>query len=167
MSVCNFLFLCLLAISMMPRKYIAVSEASRMQYTEETTKAALRALAEGMPVKRAASQFHIPYTTLHSRLSQVNRVWETWRKAALTTSEELVIAQNLAALADFGYAFDVICLREFVQSYVTASGRLVPHFVDGLPGNDWAYGFLESHKNLLSNRVCQNIVRKLQRMRKI
>ena len=44
-----------------------------------------------------------------------------------------------------------------VKHYLNLIGTNVPNFTNNLPGDEWAYSFLQRHKDKLTNRKCQNI----------
>ncbi|KAK3877044.1 hypothetical protein Pcinc_018223 [Petrolisthes cinctipes] len=119
--------------------------------------AALEALEKGMQLRETAKQFGVPKSTLlNIKKGHTHNPGSIGRRTALFPNEELVIAQNMATLANFGYALDIDELRLFVQTYVNKTGRAVPHFHDAKLGKDWASGFLKRHADLMSNRMCQN-----------
>lgn len=110
----------------MPRKYTPVVGSPRLMYTSEVRDNALEAIRNGMPVRTASRSYGVPTTTLHHLVhGDVQEPGKIGRKTALLPQEERVIAQNLAALADIGYAIDKDKLCDFVQSYVNHAGRPV------------------------------------------
>jgi hypothetical protein len=118
-------------------------------------------MANGMPQRIAAAKYNIPKTTLQQRLvgwSKYPR--KIGRKTELLRGEEMAIAQNLAALGDFGLAFDIQNIKSFIQDHLNRQERIDKKFKDNLPGTDWVNGFLNRHNSLLSKRICQNISHK-------
>ena len=143
------------------RTYQRKTQAQRSKYTEENMARALVALDEGLSFRQVAATFNVPLSSLSRRYhGKVQSPHKFGRKTALLRSEEFAIAQNLAALGDFGLAMDSHNLRKFIKDYLDSTQRLVPVFKDNRPGPDWVSGFLKRHKTLLSSRLCQNISRK-------
>lgn len=66
----------------------------------------------------------------------------------------------MAALSDYGYAFDDLELRLFVKSLLEKAGGTVPQFKDNTSGVEWGYAFLKRYEDLLTKHTCQNISRK-------
>ena len=112
-------------------------------------------------IRTISNRYKIPLGTLHRRWKgTVKSPGQLGHPTALLLDEERALAANVAALADYGLAFDMDDLRRFVQHYLNKKCRYVPCFKDNLPGIDWGYGFLKRHKDTISNRHCQNITRK-------
>lgn len=131
------------------------------KYSEEAMVLAMMDVNDGMTQRAAAKKHRVSQTTLRRRYHGiVKSPGKIGRKTALLRNEEFAIASNLASLGDFGLAFDFQELRNFIKYYLDMSARHIKEFKDNLPGTDWARGFLNRHKNLLSSRVCQNISRK-------
>lgn len=78
----------------------------------------------------------------------------------LSKEDESIIADSLALLSEWGFPLDKLELRILTKSYLDARGVVVPLFKDNLPGRDWALSFLKRHKNVLTQRMCQNIKQK-------
>ena len=51
-------------------------------------------------------------------------------------------------------------LRMTVKRILDQEGRVVSHFKENVPGEDWANGFMKKHKDKIKNRLCQNITKK-------
>ena len=128
-------------------------------YTQATLQEAVQRVKSGEPCKKVARFLGIPHRTLRDHVSGARKTSVTGRKPALLPEEELTIAQHLATFSDFGYAFDKVELKLFVQSFLQMAGRTCPYFKDNLPGDEWVRSFMDRHKKMLSNRVCQNISR--------
>ncbi|XP_076037195.1 uncharacterized protein LOC143022735 [Oratosquilla oratoria] len=131
------------------------------KYSEDDMARALLAVNEGISFGKAAMTYNVSKTTLIRQYKgQVQSPQKFGHKLALLKSEEFAIAQNLAALGDFGMAFDHEQPRDFIKMYLDDYGRCISVFKDNRPGPDWVYGFLGRHKHFLSTRMCQNISRK-------
>lgn len=113
-----------------------------MNYDEFDVARALIDLNRGDPLRVVAATYNIPVTSLHQYYkgrSQSPR--KVGRKTALLRVEEMALAQNLAALEDFGMALDVKELRTFVKHYLDCHHRAIGQFHNNLPGVDWTRGF--------------------------
>lgn len=131
-------------------------------YTEDDLQQAIRRVNEGEPCKHVARLLRIPHRTLRNHLAGVRKTTSSiaGRQKALLSEEELTIAQHFATFADFGYVFERIDLKLFVQSFLNKAGRNCPYFKENMPGDEWVRSFLDRHKELLSHRTCQNISKK-------
>ena len=79
--------------------------------------------------------------------------------AALSAEEEAEICECLLVMSEWGFPMTKADLRHFVRVYIENKDTNVSEFVENLPGEDWANGFLKRHKKLLSERVANNIKR--------
>ncbi|XP_065642657.1 jerky protein homolog-like [Hydra vulgaris] len=144
----------------MVRNYIKSTQQQSKTYTDSELKRAIQLVNDGEPCKRVARLLNIPHRTLRCHISGLRKSSVVGRKSSLQPDEEMSIAQYIAIFSDFGYAFDKIDLKLFVQSFLNKSGRNCPFFNENLPGDDWVRSFLERHKSVLSYRACQNICRR-------
>lgn len=145
----------------MVRNYKKKEGTTRLQYSQDDVAAALVSINEGESITAASRRTGIPKTTLLKRYKgKVAKAGQSGRHTALLAGEELALAQNVAALGDFGYAFDLTTLRQFIHFHLNSMHRVIPQFKNNYPGVDWAYGFLKRHENILTQRTCQNITRK-------
>lgn len=144
----------------MVRNYKKIA-THQMNYTEDDVARALLSIQEGMTIREAAEEYHIPKTTLHNRISgRSQSPKKKGRKPVLLKSEELALAEQLAILGDYGKAMDVEELKRYVKYYLDESGRSVSLFEDNIPGTEWVRGFMKRHQNMLTKRMCQNISRR-------
>ena len=70
---------------------------------------------------------------------------------------ELLMAQHLACLGEWGYPFDILDVRMFVKQVLCEAGRHVPQFSDNLPSKEWARLLLKRNKDTIKLRKCQNL----------
>lgn len=147
---------------MMVRYYKSKMGGSKTKYSPEALKQACSAVMDGrMSQRQASATFAVPKITLQQVLSgKTQSPGAVGRKTALLPFEEQSLAENIAALGDYGLAFDMMDMRKFVKYYLDREKRHVEVFKNNFPGEDWARGFLSRHSNLLSNRMCQNVSRK-------
>lgn len=80
-------------------------------------------------------------------------------QTALTKETEDYIVLNLNTCAEWGYPLDITDLRLLVKSYLDMLGIQHKRFKNNLPGRDFVFNFLERHKSIISERLCQNIKR--------
>ena len=129
-----------------------------MQYNELDVAKALLDCKEGISNYKSAKKHKIPKTTLLYRIKSRFQSWKkVGRKTALLRCEEMVLAQNLARLGDFGCAMDVSDLQWFVKYFLNDNFRFIDSFANNTPGIEWVRGFLSRHKEILSKRMCENI----------
>ena len=141
----------------MVRNYKKKGGTTRLRYSQDDVAAALVSINEGESVSSASRRTGIPKSTLLKRYKgKVARAGQSGSHTALMAGEEVALAQNVATLGDFGYAFDLTTLRQFVHFHLNSMQRVVPQFKNNYPGVDWAYGFLKCHENILTQRTCQD-----------
>jgi len=144
----------------MVRNYIRKTSTKRVNYSQDDMARALIDLNKGSSVRLISARYGIPKSTLSERfLGNVERPGELGRKTALLKYEEVMIANNLASLGDYGLAFTDSDLRSYIKDYLDEGMREIPQFKNNLPGIEWVRGFLSRHSELLKNRKCQNISR--------
>ncbi|XP_047138172.1 uncharacterized protein LOC124814460 [Hydra vulgaris] len=144
----------------MVRIYVKSKQILPKTYTDYELKKAVELVNDGEPCKRVARLLNIPHRTLRCHVSDLRKTSVVGRRSALLPEEEVTIAQYIATFSDFGYAFEIVDLKLFIQSFLQKSDRDCPYFKQNLPGNDWVRSFLKRHKKFLSYRACQNICRK-------
>lgn len=146
----------------MPRTYVKKANTGRLVYSQEDILRAVTDLEAGnCTIREVSRRYNVPVGTIHRRQhGQVTEPGRSGRTPALLKNEELEIAQNVAALGDYGLGFDTKDLCKFVQVHLNKSNRHIPQFKDNMPGVDWAQGFLKRQSNILKARHCQNISRK-------
>ena len=124
----------------MVRNYKRKPESNRVNYSQEDMVRALMDLQNGEDTIRTVSaRYQIPVVTLHRRWKgTVKNPGQMGHPTALLLDEERALANNIAALSDYGLAFDMDDLRRFVQHYLNRKCRYVSCFKDNLPG--WTGG---------------------------
>lgn len=121
----------------MVRTYKRKSDDPR-KYSEEAIAKALLDIADLIPQRVAARRYDIPQATLRRRyLGLVKSPGKAGRKTALLRNEEFALARNLAVLGDFGLAFDLKELRDFIKIFLDSHSRKIAQFKDNRPGPDW------------------------------
>ena len=130
-------------------------------YTEDDVAKALVDLNGGQfSLRQASAKYNIPVMTLQKRFKgKVKSPGKAGHPTALSRGEEASLAENIAALGDYGLAFDLFDFRMFIQFHLNRMERTVRQFKNNLPGEDWARLFLKRHADLLTQRHCQNISR--------
>ena len=142
----------------MVRKYKrSIGTRRYRDYTEETLQNALRRIREGgISLTRASEIFNIPRRSLFNKLQGLHQ-GTVGAPIALDLAEERHFVDLLIACADYGFPLTVLDLRVIVRDYLNRSGQTIKVFSDNMPGVDWCFAYLERHKNLLTQRACQNI----------
>lgn len=131
-------------------------------YTAEQLQVAVDRVKKGEAIRKVSAKTGIPRRTLTNHVTgQRGGHGSTGgRPPALFPEEELSIAQHVAVLSDYGYAFDQHELQLFVKSFLDDAGRSASQFKNNLPGVEWTLSFIKRHKDILSKRMSQNINRK-------
>lgn len=126
-------------------------------YTEETLDAAVRAVKfRGLSTHAAAEVFNIPQRTIYNKVKN-RHPQNVGTPTVLSLAEERHFVDLLVAAAEYGSPLTMLDLRVIVKNYLNSCGRTEKKFEDNIPGKDWCYLFLNRHKRLLSQRMCQNI----------
>lgn len=141
------------------RTYKRKPDSNRQNNSNEDVTCVLLALYSGNEKLRTIANRHgIPMATLWRQWKGRNPIASVLgHTTALLQGEERAIASNAAALGHYGLTFTTEDLRPFVKRYLDKKGHQVACFKDNLSGIDWCLPFLKRHKNILSNRHCQNI----------
>lgn len=144
----------------MPRKYKPkVGARNYRNYSNQQIEDALRAIENGScTLNEAARTYSIPAATL-SRKKRGLHTLTPGRPTALTTADEDCLAKSILAAGDWGFPLSGYDVRLIVKSYLDRVGINERRFQSNFPGTDWLRGFIERHKNVLSERLCQNIKR--------
>ena len=142
----------------MPRQY--VRKRPPPAYTEEAMVRALLDLNDGASFRHVSRQYGIPLGTLHRRYHGLKTSTSGGRMPRLTEAVEVDIATHLSILGEYGMAFDRNDIKSFVKFHLDSNGIEIENFKNNLPGREWLTLFLERNKNILSQRVCQNINRR-------
>ncbi|CAI7996987.1 Tigger transposable element-derived protein 6 [Geodia barretti] len=105
--------------------HYAPPQNRRKLWTEEAMDHALRATSEGMSVREAASQYGVPKSTLHDRVSgRVQPGAVPGAHRYLDVEEEEEVVRWLEGCASIGYAKSVREVRSIVGAIVAAKNNL-------------------------------------------
>lgn len=132
------------------------------KYTASEFEGPFAQIDKGTPVREASRRFKIPLSVLrrHNEARKKNKsLSKQGGQTVLTTVEEELIVERLITCGVWGYPLDSYDLRLFVKGYLDRIGRTEKRFKDNMPGKEFAWSFLERHKDSLAQRICQNIKR--------
>jgi len=103
-------------------------------YSQEDVEKALKSIGEGMTYRKAAEKYHIPRTTLYSKIQNIYPMNAKKGPASiLSTSEEQKIIDWIDYCAERGFPITKTQLLDTVQKFVTELGIENP-FKDNRPG---------------------------------
>lgn len=143
----------------MPRKYIHDPRSRIYKKVDgEKLKNALRDIAQGMSYRRAAQVNDIHYSVLY-RHKQNPQIRKQGGQTKLLKEEEEALINVLEVCSSWGYPLDHYDLRKIVKNYLDSRGKNITAFKNNMPGREFAFSFMERHKDRLRDRVCQNIKR--------
>lgn len=144
----------------MPRKYKPkVGARHYRNYSDQQVQDALRAIERGScTLNEAAKTYNIPAATL-SRKKRGLHVNNPGRPTALSAADENRLAESILAAGDWGFPLSGYDVRLIVKSYLDRVGINERRFQSNMPGTDWLRSFIERHKHIISERLCQNIKR--------
>ena len=149
-----------LALRIRPRKY--KKQAGSRKYgtcNESKLQETLNRIAAGKSQRYVGTQLGIVRSTLLNRLKQ-KHMQKPGRPTVLREKEDLAIAENLLATAEWGFPFDDMDIRMLVKNYVDKLGRNVERFKNNVPRPDWLELYLKRHSDIIRMRLCQNITRR-------
>lgn len=128
-----------------------------LMYNAEQLQQAVGAVKNyGMSYAEAARRYKINKKTLWNKVNG-KHLAKPGGQPVLTEVEERHIVDVVVASAEYGSPITSLELRMIVKRYLDSVGKQISKFSDNLPGTEWALNFIDRHKDLLSQRTCQNI----------
>lgn len=80
-------------------------------------------------------------------------------QSILSYETEKILVEQLITCSAWGYPLTAFDLRCIVKEYLDRKGKSIKIFKCNMPGRDFALSFLKRHKDILSQRLSQNIIR--------
>lgn len=143
----------------MPRTYKRTLGSRKYKdYPQENLQKAVEAAKNGTSIRQASLEFGPSRATI-SKLLSGGKIEKVGKPFVLTDEEQKKLAQCLCVAADWGFPLTIYDMRLVVKGFLDRSGRTVKTFKDNLPGRDFVMAFLTRHKNVISNKMCQNVKR--------
>jgi hypothetical protein len=103
----------------------------------------------GLGVRKAASQFNVPYSTLWDKLKQGTSTSRMGRRTVFTKEIESEIANHVKMLANMFYGLTKLELRRTCYEFAEKNSIKHPfNTVTKLAGKDWYYGFLRRNNDM-------------------
>lgn len=133
-----------------------VGSRSYRNYSEENLADAVRQCRNGRNVRDVSNAFSIPYVTLYRKLKGLHPN-PHGGQTVLSKVEEKSIANCIATAADWGFPLTPQDVKSLVQNFINRQGKVVPKFINNLPGEGWVNKFLQRHHKQLSRRMSQSI----------
>ena len=127
-------------------------------YTPEDLLNAVKEVKEGtLTLRKAHQKYKISLGTLSNQVKGKGKGYSNAGHPTVFSKEtELLMAQHLASLGEWGYPFDILDVRMFAKQVLCEADRHVPQFSDNLPSKEWARLFLKRNKDTIKLRKCQN-----------
>ncbi len=89
-----------------------------------------------LTVHAAATKFHVPRSTLSDKVSGIHPQ-PSGGQLVLSDDAEIVIANNITILADWGFPLSLFDLRMLVKNFINRQGLKILQFsVNNLPGKE-------------------------------
>ena len=149
----------------MPRKY--KPKPGARPYNSAPSTSVAQAIDDykngGLSQREVCQKYGIPRSSFqnHLKVDQGERaVKKPGGKTILSSKMEDSLVQHLIHLSNWGFPFDTMDLRMTVKRILDKEGRTVKCFKANVPGEDWCSGFMDRHKAMIKNRMCQNITHK-------
>ena len=145
----------------MPRKYTHKPGTKVRNHHHPNLQKAFEDLNSGKKSLTEAAKFYkIPKTTLHDKYNRKYREARPGRRNALSDQVEQKLVDFLLTTSLWGFPQSNQDLINFVKPYLDTHDIKIAQFRNGNePGVDWARGFLERHKDKLTERYSNNIKR--------
>lgn len=118
-------------------------------YTEEHIQKALKAIDDGMPIRKAATKFQIPRATLQFRRSDKFKKTGHGPAPVLTKDEETALVEWIFECHRKGFPRRKEDVLYSVKHFLDMKPRANP-FTNNCPGNGWYKSFLNRHPQLAS-----------------
>lgn len=111
-------------------------------YTAEQLQQCLEDIHKKRLTQRQASEkYNIPRSTIVNKLKG-KRLKSIGGQTIFTPEEEMGFKNYLIQLTDLGFPITEHVLRDYIQSYLEKSGRIIRKFKNNRPGMDWVKSFL-------------------------
>jgi hypothetical protein len=134
------------------------THTKRKSYNPQQAREALEAISSGMSVRKAASVYNIPRTTLQDmKKGSYEPESRPGPSSILTPTEEQLLCEWLIELSRRGIPISKECLLDSVQKIIQDDPRPNP-FVHSRPGRSWFHSFLKRHSNI-AQRNAESICR--------
>lgn len=128
-------------------------------FSKENLQLALDEIRKGLiSINRASDKYGIHKSTLSRKLRGKN-TGDVGRPTILNEKDEKSLADALILASEWGFPLTQYDLRLIVKGFLDRQGIIERRFQGNMPGVDWAKSFLARNKNVLSERLCQNIKR--------
>ncbi|XP_050499832.1 tigger transposable element-derived protein 4-like [Diabrotica virgifera virgifera] len=144
----------------MPRNYKRVTE--KASWREEELQGALRAIQNGMSLRKAAIKFSIPKSTLHERLKNGTAPSgpSLDRKPVFSVEAENALAVQIKKLAKVFYGITPQEVRRCAFGFAQSNNIRVPFNQERkMAGKDWERGFISRHNITLRKPEATSINR--------
>ena len=126
------------------------TKKKRKQYSQESLSAALDAVKDGMPVRRACVSFGVPRSTLQDRMNGwVTHGTNLGPKPYLAPAEEKELSQFLVDVANAGYGKTRSQVITIAQNVARDKGRIT---ADKKVSHGWFRRFMERQPQLMSRK---------------
>lgn len=130
---------------------------TRALWSEELLQKAMRAIAEGMPVRTAATRYKIPRRTLRNHQASGKTTKQLGRPSYLTPAQEMDLCNRIFRLAEVGMPITGKVIQRSVYTFCSQNNVKNPFDTQsGLAGRKWLRLFLQRHPEV-AQRKAQNM----------
>lgn len=143
----------------MGRDYQRKIGSSFMNYTKENLRKALDGVKNGRKsLRRAAECYQIPKSTLYDKI-KAHKTKKHGGQTIISPTDEEKLVNGITTLSEWCFPLTRSDIRVLVKNFLDRKGVKVAKFKDNYPGIEWFYKFVKRHKNILTERLAQNIKR--------
>lgn len=132
--------------------------ANYRRYDEKDLELAVAERNRGVSLRKLQSKYGISKDTIDRR-AKGRHMKKAGGQTVFTSEEEKKMVDNIQLASVWGFPLTSIDVRYLIKSYLDSSGRQVSKFKKNLPGREFMRKFIERHKDILSQRWCENIKR--------
>lgn len=136
----------------------AVGARKYKDFSQQQLEKAVEAVKSGMSLRKAQDKFGVPRCSINRKIKGKHS-GKVGRPYVLSDMDQKKLATCVSAAGDWGFPLTLYDIRLIVKVYLDRCGKREPRFKGNLPGREFVMSFLQRHKNILSNKMCQNIKR--------
>jgi hypothetical protein len=136
----------------------AIGARKYKDFSPQQLEKAVEAVKSGMSLRKAQDKFGVPRCSINRAITG-KHTGKVGRPYVLSEIDQNVLATCISAAGDWGFPLTLYDIRLIVKAFLDRCGKREPRFEANLPGREFVMSFLQRHKNILSNKMCQNIKR--------
>lgn len=134
----------------------AVGARAYHNFLDGTLEMAVADVKSGLSYRKASEKYGISKSTIDRHLKG-KHPGKVGRQYVLTQADENILTECIKISSEWSFPLTMFDIHMVVKSYLDKQGISEKRFNSNIPGKAWAHGFLQRHKAILPERLCQNI----------